>query len=258
MDWIELKRLVTTLILPLPFGLGLVFAGALLRWLIGLRRLGGLLAVAGILVVWVASLPLVAQDLMGRLEAPYPPMAAADCPAAGAIVVLGGAVKPTMDRDVSPRLHSGSDRVWVAARLYHAGCAPLVVVSAGGVLAPGVRAPEAEAIRSLLLDLGVPPSALLSEAESRDTQGNAAFTQALLAPRGVKRVLLVTSAWHLRRAMPLFRREGLEVLPVGADYRSLGTCRDIGCLIPSVGALDATSLALKEFLGYLVSENKGY
>ncbi len=121
MDWIELKRLVTTLILPLPFGLGLVFAGALLRWLIGLRRLGGLLAVAGILVVWVASLPLVAQDLMGRLEAPYPPMAAADCPAAGAIVVLGGAVKPTMDRDVSPRLHSGSDRVWVAARLYHAG-----------------------------------------------------------------------------------------------------------------------------------------
>jgi len=78
MDWVELKRLVTTLILPLPFGLGLVFAGALLRWLIGLRRLGGLLAVAGVLVVWVASLPLVAQDLMGRLEAAYPPMAAAD------------------------------------------------------------------------------------------------------------------------------------------------------------------------------------
>ncbi len=249
MDWIELRRLVTALILPLPLGLGWVFAGALLRWLAGMRRLGAALMAGGVLVVWAASLPLVAGYLLGRLEADFPPMAAVDCPRAGAIVVLGGAVKPWLIGDVSPRLHSGSDRVWVAARLYHAGCAPLVTISAGGVLAPDVRAPEAEAITSLLVDLGVPAAALVAEAESRDTRGNATFTKAMLAPRGIDRVLLVTSAWHLRRAVPQFEREGFEVIPVGADYRSLGSCRGVWCWLPSPGALDATSLALKEFLG---------
>ena len=71
---------------------------------------------------------------MADLEGPYPPVVAADCPRADAIVVLGGAVQPLLVGEIRPRLHRGSDRVWEAARLWHAGCAPRVLVSAGGLI----------------------------------------------------------------------------------------------------------------------------
>ena len=70
-----------------------------------------------------------------------------------------------------------------------------------------------------------------------------------MAPR-VKRILLVTSAWHLRRAVALFARAGFAVVPVGADFRSFRACLGVMCWLPSAGALEATGLAVKEWLGY--------
>ena len=155
-----------------------------------------------------------------------------------------------LDGELRGRLHRGSDRVWEAARLWHAGCAPRVLVSAGGKLEPTVVAAESAAIAALLTDLGVPASALVLEADSRNTQGNAAFSRERLAPWGVERILLVTSAWHLRRAVALFARAGFEVVPVGADCRSFRACRGVACWVPSAGALEMSGLAVKEWLGY--------
>ena len=250
MDGLDLQRLLTALIMPLPLGLGLALGGLILLW--RARRVGWLLVGGGLGAIALASSPLVAGALLASLEQAYPPRAAAQCRPADAIVLLGGAVQPLVAGDVRPRLHRGSDRVWEAARLYHAGCAPRVLVSAGGRIEPPLRAPETEAIAALLVDLGVPRAALVLEAESRNTQDNAAFSRAALAPLGAERVLLVTSAWHLRRAVALFEGEGFAVLPVGADYRSFRTCRGIECGVPSVGALEATGLAIKEYLGYWV------
>ena len=115
-----------------------------------------------------------------------------------------------------------------------------------------MAATESQAIAALLTALGVPASALVLEADSRNTQGNAAFSRERLAPWGVQRILLVTSAWHLRRAVALFEGAGFEVVPVGADYRSFGACRGVMCWVPSAGALEMTGLAVKEWLGYWV------
>lgn len=250
MDGLDLQRLITALIMPLPLGLTLAGAGlvvlAATRW----RRSGLLLGGAGLALILIASLPGVAHGLMAVLEGPYPPRPPADCPRADAIVVLGGAVQPLLDGELRGRLHRGSDRVWEAARLWHAGCAPRVLVSAGGKLEPPVAALESEAITAFLSDLEVPASALVLEADSRNTQGNAAFSRERLAPLGVKRILLVTSAWHLRRAEALFARAGFEVVPVGADYRSFRACRGVACWVPNAGALEMSGLAVKEWLGY--------
>jgi len=251
MDGLDLQRLLTALVMPLPLGLGLAVLGLLLRGAGVARRAATLALLAGLGAIWIAATPQVAYRLMAGLEAAYPPAAAADCGKADAIVVLGGAVRPLTDGDFAPRLHRGSDRVWQAARLYRAGCAPRVVVSAGGLVKPPLRAPETEAIATLLVDLGVPRSALLLEADSRTTQDNAAFSRALLAPLGIDRVLLVTSAWHLRRAVPSFERAGFAVIPAGADYRALDPPAGIERWLPDPGALDATHLAVKEYLGYI-------
>jgi len=63
---------------------------------------------------------------------------------------------------------------------------------------------------------------------------------------------LVTSAWHLRRAVALFEQAGFDVVPVGADVRSISRCRGLNCWLPSADALEASGLALKEALGYWV------
>jgi uncharacterized SAM-binding protein YcdF (DUF218 family) len=249
-DWLDLQRLATALVMPLPLGLLIALFGLVLVW--RLRWLGVLGVGLGLGLIGVCALPVVADGLLGRLESAYPPQAAEACAPADAIVVLGGAVRPRLIADVRARLHWGSDRVWEAARLYHAGCAPLVVVSAGGKIVPPIAEVEAEAIAGLLIELGVPRSALRLERASRNTLGNAHFSRALLSPTGARRVLLVTSAWHLRRAVALFERVGLEVVPVGADYRAFSRCRGLRCWVPSAEALEASGLAVKEYLGYLV------
>ncbi|MCU0754247.1 MAG: YdcF family protein [Xanthomonadales bacterium] len=266
MDRIDLRRLLTQLAMPLPVGLGLaLLAGGLAlclgrhpRW----RRRLQIVALAGLALLWLAAMPWTAHALMHGLESTYPPRPAAACGGAtaplDAIVVLGGAVAPQLAGDARARLHRGSDRVREAALLFHAGCAPRLLASAGGRIDWPAIASEADAIRALLMDLGVPEPALLIEAQSRTTAENAHYSAELLKRGDRPRILLVSSAWHLRRAVPLFERAGFEVLPVGSDYRSLSGCSGLSCLLPSSGALDTTGLAWKEYLGYWIQVQPGH
>lgn len=252
MDLLDYQRFITSLMMPLPLGLSLAACGWAMSMTRRLARAGLALVALGGAVIGIAALPVVAERAVAGLEGPFPARAPTECPRADAVVVLGGAVRPRVRGDHRGRLHQGSDRIWEAARLFHAGCAPRVVVSAGGQAEGPFLEGEYESIAAFLEALGVPGSALMLESQSRNTRSNAAFSRELLQPLGVKRVLLVTSAWHLRRAVALFEREGFEVIPVGADYRSFGGCQGLDCWVPSAEALDLSGLVVKEYIGYLV------
>jgi len=98
----------------------------------------------------------------------------------------------------------------VAISLYHAGLAPLLVLSGGG----GQAVPEADVMRQLALAAGVPASALLLEPRSRTTLENATETAKLLAPSRGAGVVLVTDGYHALRARLLFRMAGVRVIAV--------------------------------------------
>ncbi len=108
-------------------------------------------------------------------------------------------------------------------RAYREGAAPLLLLSGGGI---GPE-PEAHVMRRIALAAGVPEAALLLEADSRDTLGNASECARLLQERGLRRVILVTDRTHLPRATLLFRRAGLEIVaPLGVPSGSWkGACR---------------------------------
>lgn len=265
MDLIDLRRLLTRLAMPLPVGLGLAIGAGGAALLLGrwprLRRLAIAMAASGVLLLWIAAMPWTAQALLRGLEAPYPPRPAAACGGAtqpvDAIVVLGGAIAPQLIGDTRGRLHRASDRLREAALLFHASCAPRLLASAGGGVDPPAMTSEADATRAFFGELGIPSAALIVEAQSRTTAENAHYSaDALGTGEHRPRILLVTSAWHLRRAVPLFEHEGFEVLPVGADYRGNVWCRGAGCLLPDSGALDATGMAWKEYLGYWVQSRQ--
>lgn len=182
------------------------------------------------------------------MEAPYAYISPSKARTADAIVLLGGGVQPSSIDYPRPTPRSANDRVRHAARLFKAGRAPVLVLS-GGSSRQLFTSTEAEAMRELLLELGVPASAMLLEDRSMNTRENAAYTAELLRTRGIHRILLVTSAWHMARAEALFRAQGLEVIPAPADHlaRDLSRHEWWQRWLPSADALEMSARLIKEW-----------
>lgn len=200
-----------------PMTLCLVCAAAGVVLAAKRRRAGLWLAGAGVASLWFLSTPLCLALLGLPLERPYIGMQKVESlPNADAIVVLGGGIFKS-DNMEYPDMNEASDRVWHAARLFKAGKAPLVVVSGSNDLKSTVP---------LLLDFGVPREAIAVDDESRNTYENSRFTERLLLERAkpsgdaasAPSVLLVTSAWHMRRASGNFAKTSLRVIPAPCDF----------------------------------------
>lgn len=234
--------------LCMPFTLVSLGLAAVGLWLLWRRQARPALCVLLLDAVLVAmSLPAVPTALGSALERKFPPVALANLPKADAIVVLGGGVGATREGMPYPECYSAADRAVMAARLYHAGKAPLIIPTGGG-------APMAE--KPLLEAMGVPARAILCEKAARDTAENASKTFALLRARGCKKALVVTSAWHLPRAMMLFKAPDLTFIPVGCDYEATLAALEAPTApmwqkLPSAQAAAQTGVYLKEGLGIL-------
>jgi len=243
------SKLAIALISPLGASLlgGLL---ALVAVLMGRRRFAIWLGALALVWLWFWSLPVASNWVRGYLEDQHPPMAVHEVPQAEAIVVLGGGVSPAGQGDLYPNLESGADRVWHAARLFHASKATLVLLT-GGSDPEHSATSEAEAMRRFMVDLGVAGQSILLEKQSRNTTQNAEYSADILAEQGVNRILLVTSAYHMPRAKGLFEAQGLEVIPVATDHEVLSRplWRN---LLPETSALDGSSRAIKEIVGRLV------
>ncbi|MBI2236333.1 MAG: YdcF family protein [Magnetospirillum sp.] len=125
-----------------------------------------------------------------------------------AAVVLGALLRP--DGSPSPAMLR---RIGHAVRLFEGGRAANLLMSGGPV---GHPTPEAEAMRALALAAGIPAERIAVEVGSRNTIQNARLSRPILAERGWNRVLVVTDAFHLPRALYVFRRLGIAATGAGA------------------------------------------
>ncbi len=178
-----------------------------------LQRIGKvvrlLLAAYGLLLLCIFYSPL-ADYLVRPLYVP------ADLRPAPAIVVLTAYVSPNgvLNESAMRRIHT-------AARLYHRGLSPLVIISGGDPKFPEDRQP-ADFMAEFAGELGVPRSVIILEKESPNTHFSAVNVAALCQEKEIERVLLVTDAAHMRRAMASFEAQGLMVSPAPADPWALG------------------------------------
>lgn len=245
-----LSKLVIAAISSLGTALLLGLAGlALATGASAVRRCAGLLLIAGALgwlSIW--SMPVASDGLRGWLEDAAGPRAVEALAPAQAIVVLGGSIRgPRPPQRPYPDLGASADRLWHAARLHRAAKAPLLVLS-GGTVHEG-EAPEAEAMRQFLLELGVAAGAMVLEPASVTTAENAAFSARLLRQRDIQQVLLVTSALHMRRARALFEREGIRVIPAPTDHEIVDRPFRLLDVVPDGEALEGSGRAIKEIVG---------
>ena len=257
-----LNKIVGGLLNPLVIGLVMVVASGLCLWR-NWRKTGFGLLIGAVAWLWLWSTPMTYRWLGGSLESEWPVVKAEDAPTADAIVLLGGGMGSNTNVYPYAEMWNGADRVWHAARLYKAGKAPVVIPTGAG---------ERESSVPLLLDLGVPESAIRVEPEARNTEENAKFVEKILATKDTKnaksedaggsdsarvkkRVLLVTSAWHMRRSVLMYRKyaPSLEIIPAAADYEATVNTSHPFCfkdIWPDTNALFANSYIFKEYLGY--------
>ncbi len=174
-------------------------------------------------------------------------------------MVLGGAVEGPAPPRITLDLTDAADRVLHAARLYRAGKAPVVLVSGGVIPWLGSDIPEAESMQLLLEEWGVPSASILRESASRNTYENAVLSRQVLAERGLHRVLLVTSALHMPRALATFISAGIDAVPATTDftvtYREHRTAIDF---LPDAKALWHATEAIKEYVGYAYYRWQGW
>jgi uncharacterized SAM-binding protein YcdF (DUF218 family) len=242
----ELKPLLTALVLP-PAG-PLLAAGAGLLWARRRRGAGLALAAAALLVLWLLSCQAVAQWLAGALLPLPAPAPVAQVRQQQAIVVLGGGVLPEAPEYGAPQPNAyTARRLRYAAWLHRQTGLPLAFAGGVGWAAAGTGfATESEVAGRFLQELEVPLR--WRDERSRDTAENAARLREPLAAAGVRRIALVTDAWHLPRAVHQFRAAGFEVLPAPTGLPVAQT-RPLLAWLPSAEGLTLSRQVLRERLG---------
>lgn len=242
---VAIKQIVTHMLVPPGFVIILLLAVSL--FLARRRERGAaflLLLCASLL--WAVSTDPVADLVCRPLEAPFdrfPPLKG------DSIVLLGGG----SNGDSSDLTGEGAvvgdmmERLVTAARIQRKLDVP-IVVSGGRTF--DFQTPEAPIVRRYLVDLGVPQEKIIIEGKSRDTRENALFTAVLLAHRGLKSPILVTSAYHLRRSVILFERAGVKATPVAGGFLSAPSPkRGWASFLPNAGAMRRFAAGSKEWIG---------
>lgn len=183
-------------------------------------------------------------------------------PAAGsydAIIVLGGmsSYDQQLDRVQFAR---GTDRLLQAIELWHKGVAPKIIFTggSGSILHSEIR--EGEKIREFLHKAGIPDSVIVYETQSRNTHENAVFTKPVLqkeAPGG--KYLLITSAFHMRRSLACFAKEGIKVTPYSVDrYSGPWKFEFDYMFLPGAETLSDWNILFHEWIGCISYKVNGY
>lgn len=232
----------------LPLG-GIVLALFLLTGYLFYRKGKGRWPLLGItLLLYFLSCEPFSNLLVHPLEETYDQPARRELQGDVIILLGGGSLTGVPDFDGSGQITGDpANRLLTALRLQRATGLPILF--SGGTVYSGM-ANEAEIEKRMLLSLGVPEDKIFLENKSRNTAENAAFSQEIAAQQGWQRPILVTSAFHLPRAVRFFARAGFTVLPYPCDYL---TDKEINwspySFIPQAYYLSNSCTVLKEYAG---------
>jgi len=208
-------------------------------------------AVLALVVLYGASIPLVSNLLLGWLEAHYPAIPVAEAGPADAVVVLGGILGPQVAKDAGMNWAESVERFQAGVALVQAGRADRLYFSGAPRRALGQQTTEGEELRRQAIALGVAPDKIVVTPFVDNTAMEASTIAALLKAESRKRVILVTTAWHLPRAAMQFRRAGVEFIPFPVDFQ-VDPMRRIGVMdfVPNAGSWQGTETAIRECYGY--------
>jgi uncharacterized SAM-binding protein YcdF (DUF218 family) len=221
------------------------------------RRAGRGLVIAAAVIFLIGGLGPLSTWLILPLEERFPRADLAGRPVDG-IVILGGSedVRVAKGRGVHA-LNESAERMTEAAALARRYPQAKVLFTGGSVGTLGAPTVEADAAGAVLRDLGISADRLLIERSARNTVENAVFAKQLADPKPGERWLLVTSGYHMPRAIGLFRKVGFDVEPWPVDYRTAGRADAWRLFTSPIDGLKRLDLVVKEWVGLVVNKLTG-
>ena len=288
-----LNKIVGGCLNPLVVGMMLMLIACICMWL-KRRRIGVGVVLAAIGWLWLWSTPMMYRWIGVALEREWSAVKAEEAPTADAIVLLGGGMGANTNvypkAEMYSEMWSGADRVWHAARLWKAGKAPIVIPTGCGekessvpllrdfgvperaiVVEDKARNTEENAkfVERILNHVehvdhveGVGKNSRVERVDRvEEGDGESKLQNASQLPTAnyqlptKKKILLVTSAWHMRRSVLMYRKyaPSLEIIPAAADYEAMvitGHPFAFKDIWPDAELLSRNSYIFKEYLGY--------
>jgi len=212
---------------------------------------------AGVVLLIIFTNPWISETTMHWWETD--PILISSLKTHDVAIVLSGVTNDYYPHD---RVHynKGADRVLHTIQLYKAGKIDHILISGGSGLVMNTNHDvESENLRKTMLLAGVPDSVITLETKSRNTHENAQNSARILTQKfSGQKFLLVTSAFHMKRAIGCFEKEGLKVKAFPVDFYTTEEPFEIDALVPSIEALQLWQILFKEWFGIIVYKITGY
>ncbi|MCW9023474.1 MAG: YdcF family protein [Gammaproteobacteria bacterium] len=247
MDFFIVKILGQLAMPPGPMLILMVTGLLLLR---RYQRAGRILLATGFTLLLLFTLPLVSKLLIMNLEnTPALSQETLGQSDAKAIIVLGGGSYLNAPEYGEDTVGSATlERIRYGAYLQKKSQLPVLVT--GGQVYSWIKTTEADNMKRVMTSqLQVPVK--WTETRSRNTWENALYSREVLKENDIKKIILVTHAIHMKRAIMCFEAAGFEVTPAPLGFHSEGGLFTIFNLIPDAGAMSRIKQALHEILGIL-------
>jgi uncharacterized SAM-binding protein YcdF (DUF218 family) len=242
-----LAKILPAFVLPTGVVLLLLGAGIVFR-----KRA---LTIAALAILWLSSTSVVADVVMRAAEGWQTRQPVSAAPNADAIVVLSGMLREVPGAEHEEEWLDSVDRFDAGVALAKAGKAPLLVFTAQLMPWDTDTDPKGRVLADRAAALGVPADRILVTGRVRNTADEATAVASLLRSRTRDRqpgsVILVTSAYHMRRSRLLFTRAGLTVAPFPVDFQTSAGPITAMDLLPHAGSIQNVETAMRELYGYL-------
>jgi uncharacterized SAM-binding protein YcdF (DUF218 family) len=236
--------------LPTNFLLSLGILGVLLLCT-RFTRLASWLIITSVVLLAIAGLSPLGNALMLPLEQRFPPWDPSHGPPDG-IVMLGGVISSEVSIDRGTiALQAGGARLVVTAELGLRYPKARIIISGGPSSLIYDEPPEAGVAVGELVALGIAHDRITAEEQSRNTVENAVFSRLIANPQPGERWILVTSAFHMPRAIATFRAAGFPIEAYPVDYRTRGPADVFRTFSIASEGLSRTDTAVHEWMGLL-------
>lgn len=221
--------------------------GYLIYWFY--KTTGKLIILFGVIFLYIQATPFFSYHLSKSIE--LPPIKQSAVKNSQAIVVLGGGINNSSYEYPMGAVVKTSTLIRLDYAAYLAKQYPnKLIVTSGGYT--GSKYTEASVMRDTLITTFAVKNPILIEDKSRDTDENAEFVAKMLLAKGIHRVVVVSQAFHVRRAIMLFKKYGLEPIGASTDYVSSDDAHTKELMfVPNATAMAITARTLHETFGYL-------
>jgi uncharacterized SAM-binding protein YcdF (DUF218 family) len=244
------EKSLTALAMPVGLVWLILLAWVYICFCLGQRKTAIGAGIA-LMLVWGFGNFFVANALVKNLERPFLGFEPADLQPLDVVAVLGGGA--TTNANAQPQLARSGERIAMAAKLFLAGKTDRIICTGTQTyISSDDDLDTAEESKAILVKLAIEPESIDTIPGANTSQEMQQLKKWLANHPDAQRIGIITSAWHLKRAMRLAKATGIDATPIPADFLSRYPTVSSDWIIPSSENLDHSTLAIKEYLAALV------